>query len=94
MVSPKAASVWKDPAPALPGLAAKPAAAVPAQPPLAQAARPQAPPFAPGGTVLVYWADGNQYRGTVLQVSPYHVLVAFPNGVQHWIEMRYVTAGR
>jgi zinc-ribbon domain len=47
-----------------------------------------------GTLVLVYWADGNQYPGTVLQVSQYHVLVAFPNGGQQWIEQRYVTTGR
>jgi hypothetical protein len=48
----------------------------------------------PGTLVLVYWADGNQYPGTVLQLSAQHVLVAFPNGAQQWVDMRYVTTGR
>jgi hypothetical protein len=57
---------------------------------------PQAPPvhaFTPGALVLVYWADGNRYPGTVLQVSSHHVFVAFPNGMQQWIDVRYLTAG-
>jgi hypothetical protein len=31
--------------------------------------------------------------GTVLHASTHHVFVAFPNGTQHWIDARYVTAG-
>jgi hypothetical protein len=68
--------------------------AMPAGMPGVQPAMPPQPYFVPGAMVLVYWADGNQYPGTVLQVSPYHVLVAFPNGAQQWVEMRYVTSGR
>jgi hypothetical protein len=71
-----------------PGPAAAPAAAQPA---------PQAPQqthnIAPGTLVLVYWADGQRYPGTVLQVGPHHVFVAFPNGIQQWIDARYVTVG-
>jgi hypothetical protein len=42
--------------------------------------------------VLVSWADGNRYPGTVLQVASHHLSVAFPNGTQHWIDVRFVTA--
>ena len=54
----------------------------------------QSHPFAQGSLVLVYWADGNRYPGTVLQVAQHHVMVAFPNGVQQWIDARYVQPGR
>jgi hypothetical protein len=47
--------------------------------------------FVPGAVVIVHWADGNRYPGTVLQVAPYHVFVVFPNGVQQWVDTRYVT---
>jgi hypothetical protein len=50
-------------------------------------------PFAPGALVLVYWADGNRYPGTILQVSQHHVFVVFPNGTQQWVDVRYVTQG-
>lgn len=107
--SPMAASVMRDPgtpvpqhpsqapAPAAqPAWSAQPQWQAQAQPgqPVAQPAPPAQPYFVPGAMVLVYWADGNQYPGTVLQVSPYHVLVAFPNGAQQWVEMRYVSVGR
>jgi hypothetical protein len=49
--------------------------------------------FGPGALVLVYWADGNRYPGTVVQAAPNHVYVVFPNGQQHWIDVRYVTSG-
>jgi hypothetical protein len=109
VLSPMAASVMHDPpaaAPLRPSQNPAPAAqpAWGAQPqwqqspqpgqPVAQPAPPPQPYFVPGAMVLVYWADGNQYPGTVLQVSPYHVLVAFPNGAQQWVEMRYVSVGR
>ena len=109
VLSPMAASVMHDPATAVPLRPSQPQAPA-AQPawsgqpqwhppaqagqPIAQPAPPPHPYFVPGAMVLVYWADGNQYPGTVLQVSPYHVLVAFPNGAQQWVEMRYVTVGR
>jgi hypothetical protein len=48
--------------------------------------------FPPGTLVLVYWADGNRYPGTVLQATPTHVFVVFPNGTQQWIDARYVSA--
>jgi hypothetical protein len=47
--------------------------------------------FAPGSVVIVYWADGNRYPGTVLQAAPHHVFVVFPNGVQQWVDARYVS---
>jgi hypothetical protein len=57
------------------------------------AAAQQSHAFAPGTLVLVYWADGNRYPGTILQISQHHVYVAFPNGMQQWIDARYVQAG-
>jgi hypothetical protein len=56
----------------------------------------QAPPqrgFGPGALVLVHWSDGNRYPGTVLQVAGTQLLVSFPNGQQHWVEMKYVSSG-
>jgi hypothetical protein len=53
----------------------------------------QAHGFAPGTLVLVYWANGQRYPGTVLQASSHHVFVAFPNGIQQWVDARYVTVG-
>ena len=49
--------------------------------------------IAPGTLVLVYWANGQRYPGTVLQVSAHHVFVAFPNGMQQWVDARYVVVG-
>jgi hypothetical protein len=43
--------------------------------------------------VLVYWADGNRYPGTIVQVAAHHVFVVFPNGTQQWVDARYVTVG-
>jgi hypothetical protein len=75
-------------------LAAAPAPAAPAGPsPYAAPAPQQSHSFAPGTLVLVYWADGNRYPGTVLQISHHHVFVAFPNGMQQWIDARYVQVG-
>jgi hypothetical protein len=69
--------------------AAQPAAQAQYTPPAPQPAHN----IAPGTLVLVYWADGQRYPGTVLQVSAQHLFVAFPNGVQQWIDVRYVTVG-
>jgi hypothetical protein len=74
--------------------APQPYAAAPQGP--AQAAQPAPQPMQsipPGTMVLVYWADGQRYPGTVLQVSAQHLFVAFPNGIQQWIDMRYITVG-
>jgi hypothetical protein len=49
--------------------------------------------FGPGALVLVHWSDGNRYPGTVLQVAGGRVLVSFPNGQQHWVDMKYVSSG-
>jgi hypothetical protein len=76
-----------------PGPAAAPQYAA-AAPQFAAAAQQPPHPFPPGSLVLVYWADGNRYPGTVLQVAQYHVFVAFPNGAQQWIDARYVQPGR
>jgi hypothetical protein len=77
------------PAPQQPFQPAAPAG--PAQ--YAAPAAQQSHPFAPGTLVLVYWADGNRYPGTVLQIAQHHVFVAFPNGTQQWVDARYVQAG-
>lgn len=56
----------------------------------------QAPPprgFGPGALVLVHWSDGNRYPGTVLQIAGTQLLVSFPNGQQHWVDMKYVSSG-
>jgi hypothetical protein len=96
-VSPMAASLMaqeaaRPPANAAPATPApQPYASPPA--PYAQPAAPPAHSIPPGTLVLVYWANGQRYPGTVLQVSPNHVFVAFPNGVQQWIDARYVTIG-
>jgi hypothetical protein len=100
-VSPMAASWMADQKPSLaPAPAASQAPAPYAPRPASSPPAPQAPytpppppSFAPGTLVLVYWADGQRYPGTVLQVAPHHVFVAFPNGVQQWIDARYVTLG-
>jgi hypothetical protein len=103
-VSPMAASYMNSKGSAPPGPAPAnpaPVAYAPqpyAAPPQAQAqAAPPAPQpmhnIPPGTLVLVYWADGQRYPGTVLQVSPQHLFVAFPNGIQQWIDVRYVTVG-
>lgn len=78
-------------APVAPPAAARQAPQGPTQyqPPLNAASHP----FAPGALVLVYWADGNRYPGTILQVSQHHVFVVFPNGTQQWVDARYVTQG-
>jgi hypothetical protein len=69
--------------------AARPPPQIPTQyaPPLPGASHA----FTPGALVLVYWADGNRYPGTILQVAAHHVFVVFPNGTQQWVDARYVT---
>jgi hypothetical protein len=108
-VSPMASSMMSTPADFGAGQrpSAVPAWNVPPQPqPLApgrgpsQAASPPAPvvqhgqrSMAPGTMVLVYWSNGNRYPGTVLHATGSQVLVAFPNGQQHWVDMKYVSVG-
>ncbi len=59
-------------------------------------AAPYASPFAPGTRVLVQWADGNRYPGTVHHVAPgaAHFLILFPDGQQRWVEPQYLTPAR
>ena len=103
-ISPMAASLMAAQTAGSPAAApANPQAAAYAPQPYAAQPAPQAqytPPapqpshnIAPGTLVLVYWADGQRYPGTVLQVSAQHLFVAFPNGIQQWIDVRYVTVG-
>jgi len=73
----------------------------PQQPPPQQWGGPAsawAPPtpsfgFAPGARVNVTWSNGQRYPATVSQVSGTKVLVVFPDGQQHWVEMQYLTPG-
>ncbi|HEY3819391.1 MAG TPA: hypothetical protein VGL81_19615 [Polyangiaceae bacterium] len=85
------------PPPAQAPAAQYPAPAAPYAPPgptqYAQPVDQQTHNIAPGTLVLVYWADGQRYPGTVLQVSAHHVFVAFPNGIQQWVDARYVSVG-
>jgi hypothetical protein len=53
---------------------------------------PSPPAYGPGALVLVHWADGNRYPGTVLQASGRQVLVAFPSGMQQWVDLQYVSS--
>jgi hypothetical protein len=41
--------------------------------------------------VLVQWADGNRYPGTVAQAAGHQVLVVFPDGQQRWVDAQYVS---
>jgi len=54
---------------------------------------PAANPYMPGVMVLVQWSNGQRYAGTVLQTSGSQVLVTFPNGQQHWVDVKYVSVG-
>jgi hypothetical protein len=54
---------------------------------------PAANPYTPGVMVLVQWSNGNRYAGTVLQTSGSQVLVTFPNGQQHWVDVKYISLG-
>jgi hypothetical protein len=59
--------------------------------PVQNTPHPSLSPFHPGAQVMVLWANRQRYRGTVQQVVPPRVLVAFPDGQQHWVEMQYVS---
>jgi hypothetical protein len=64
----------------------------------ASAAASVAPPLPPGvsrgARVLVQWSDGNRYPATVLHINGTSVLIAFSTGQQHWVDARYLSAGR
>jgi hypothetical protein len=97
--TPSAPSLQRTPSAPHPQPQAAPQPAAPAREP-SRSSTEYAPPlpmarhsFAPGALVLVYWADGNRYPGTVVQASANHVYVVFPNGMQQWIDIRYVTSG-
>jgi hypothetical protein len=90
---PAAATPWN-----VPASAANPYAPTRPPPPVAPVAPVQAAPAAPptpspGTMVLVHWSDGNRYPGTVLQAAGGQVLIAFPNGQQQWIDMKFVSSG-
>ena len=43
-----------------------------------------------GRRVLVQGSDGQRYPGTIIQVSPSHAQVVFPNGANQSIENRFL----
>ncbi len=59
--------------------------------PFPQPIRGRLPSLAPGLPVTVVWANGQRYRGTIVQLLGTRVLVVFPDGQQHWVEMSYIT---
>jgi len=64
------------------------------QAPPAPAYQPPPPPPAPlavGAAVMVQWADGNKYPGSVAQVAPDQALVSFPNGQNLWVALQWVS---
>ncbi len=72
-----------------PGVAGAPPRLSPV--PFPQPLRGPAPALAPGLPVGVTWANGQRYRGTVVQLLGARVLVVFPDGQQHWVEMSYIS---
>jgi hypothetical protein len=64
-----------------------------ASPPPGAAAHGYGFGYAPGARVNVTWSNGQRYPATVSQVSGSQVLVIFPDGQQHWVEMQYLTPG-
>ncbi len=44
-----------------------------------------------GRAVLVQWADGNRYPGTILQVAAGQSQIVFGDGSNRWIENTYLT---
>jgi hypothetical protein len=95
-VSPMASSVMNTPGdPAATGRAAPtPWNAANAATPVPYGPTPAVPPpYMPGSMVLVHWSNGQRYPGTVLSLAGSQVLVAFPNGQQHWVDVQYVVRG-
>jgi hypothetical protein len=97
-VSPMASSVMRSPGdpvqPATPVPWNQPPAPGLGQTPAPHSPSPSPPPtYAPGTMVLVHWSNGNRYPGTVMQAVGAQVLVAFPDGQQHWVDVRYVSGG-
>jgi hypothetical protein len=50
--------------------------------------------FGPGARVLVQWADGKRYPGTIKQAAGAQCLVVFDDGQQRWIDVTYLSQGR
>jgi len=46
--------------------------------------------YTPGTHVMVTWANGQRYPGTIHHVQGTRCLVVFPDGQQHWVEMQYI----
>jgi hypothetical protein len=59
--------------------------------PMPQPIRPSVPSLVPGLAVSVTWANGQRYRGTIVQLMGGRVLVVFPDGQQHWVEVGYIS---
>jgi hypothetical protein len=48
-------------------------------------------PRRPPESVLVQWADGQRYPALVIDSTPAHVHVVFPDGRRLWVERTYVS---
>jgi len=89
-ISPKAVSAMVPSQP--------PAAMPPAAPSPEHGASPPPPPPSPAGSppspgrrVLVEWANGQRYAGTVQQSAPGQCLVLFADGQSIWVDVRRVS---
>jgi hypothetical protein len=47
--------------------------------------------FQPGEGVLVAWTDGQHYAARLRAVQGTQLLVAFPNGTEHWVGHEHVS---
>ena len=45
----------------------------------------------PGDEILVAWSDGQRYAASVRAVHGAQILVAFPNGTEHWVAPEHVS---
>ena len=44
-----------------------------------------------GRQVLVQWADGNRYPGTIMQLGGHQAQVVMQDGRPIWVETQYLT---
>jgi hypothetical protein len=51
----------------------------------------EASAFQPGDGVLVAWSDGQRYAASLRAVEGAQLLVAFPNGSEHWVAREHVS---
>jgi hypothetical protein len=52
-----------------------------------------APSFGAGARVLVLWANGQRYPGTVRASAEGHCRVVFADGQERWVATEHLTAG-